>query len=358
MLLGLAGGGKAGGISPTPSSPTLSTAIVPADGLTLALTFIVPTEPLLPEDTITGLTVTVAGAGATFTAARTSNTVITLTMTTTIYDDQVVTVAYTAGNITDSLPTALGNFTAQAVTNNSTATATYVATKSIAFGGTDEYCNRADAAVHDVTTTMTLSAWVKGAATQDYTAIVSKTDNAVANNYNLLRSGDVAAKWSANISGGGNNKRWSSSVTVFDNTWHHVAYTFSSGTLAMYNDRVLDTGPPTKTVDGAVASLTPNSVGLRIGSNLTNGTPSAFFVGSITNVSLWNIALDQTGINALATAGKPADLTLHANYANCVSWYKCGDGDTIGANGILDTKGGLHMSPSNMESGDIVTDAP
>ncbi len=356
MLLGLAGGGKPS-VPATP--PTLLTATVPADGLTIALVFTVPSSPLLPAAGITGLTCTVAGSNATFTSSRTAADTITLTMTTTIYDDQVVTVSYAPGNITDTATTALEAFTNTAVTNNSTAVAPYVAANCLSFDGVNEYCGVGDDASLDFTTAMTMSFWVKGTTTS-YQGVVMKADtgSGAGRGYGVIVYGGTPGCVSAQIhqTSGSAQKIYTSSMVVMDGTWRHVVFTFASSTLKLYIDRTLDT--PTLTVNDVVSSINPNTAPLRVAAQTTSSATNSYFTGKISNLSLWNIALDQTAINALATSGKPADLSLHANYANCVTWHKLGDGDTIGASGILDTKGTLHMSPTNMESGDIVTDAP
>lgn len=231
------------------------------------------------------------------------------------------------------------------------------ATKSLVFDGVDEFAARADANAQDVGTAGTWSLWVKGAGIGNYGGITCKSDPTLGAGWAVLDSGDGSKKMGIQLFAGANQKRYNTSISVFDNTWHHVVFTFGSSAITVYVDRVLDT--PTKTSDQAVTTINNVAAGLRIGSQISNGTPATFYTGSITNFSLWNVALTQTAVTALATGGKPADLSLHANYGSCVSWYKCGDGDTIAANGILDsTANALHLSPTNMEAGDIVTDAP
>jgi len=352
MLLGMCRGKNTGGGAPA-TPPTLSTAVVPANGATIALTFAVPSEPLLPASGITGLTVTVDAVSATFTAARTANTVITLTMDVAIGASQAVLVSYAPGNITDTATTALEAFTDTAATNNSTY---YLSTKALDFDGVNEYCNRADAAAHDFTTAMTLSVWVKAASAADFAGIAMKHDyGTTQNSFAILRVGAIGKYL---IWDGSNTKQYTSALTSFDNTWHHMVMTFGASTLKIYVDQVLDASP-TKNNDDACTTLKNSTEGFRIGSQKAAGTPSNFLTGRLNNISLWSIALSQAEVEELANGGKPADLSLHSQYASCVSWYKCGDGDTIGANGILDsTTNALHLSPTNMESGDIVTDAP
>jgi hypothetical protein len=231
--------------------------------------------------------------------------------------------------------------------------ATYVSTYAIDFGGTNEVCSRADSASHDFGSAMSLSCWVNAAATLDYGGVVLKHDFSSDNGYAILRSGANAGKTRCIVTdSGGGTKQYDSSLTAFDSTWHHICFTFGGGVLKIYIDQVLDASPTLITND-AVTNLRGTAVGLRFGSQLSGGTPSNYYVGKLDEVSVWGIELSQAEVTALASGGKPADLSLHSQYANCASWYKCGDGDTNGANGVIDTKGALHLTPANMENGDF-----
>jgi hypothetical protein len=223
----------------------------------------------------------------------------------------------------------------------------YSQANALLFNGTTGYCSRADAAAHDFTTAMTISVWLKGANPATFVSIAGKSDvGANKRTYVIFNNSDVTTGWGYIVSadGGATNYNYQkSATTVFDSTWHHLVYTFSADTNKMYADRVLET-VLTTVADGTCNSLYNSDVGLIAGAQWSSGSAAFFLPGRLTNLSLWNVALDQTGVSALAAAGKPADLSLHANYANCVSWYKMGDGDGVGADGIVDTKGGLHLS--------------
>lgn len=237
------------------------------------------------------------------------------------------------------------------------AAAAAFSTNCLSFGGSNQFASRADAAAQDIGATATWSIWVKAAGAGNYGGIVQKGDAGVTPGYAILDSGDSSKKIGIQIYDGTNQKRYNASTAVFDSAWHHFVATFAASTLTLYVDRVLDAAP-IKTVDQAVTTINNVATGLRLGSQISSGTPAVFYTGKINNFSLWSVALNQSEINALASGGKPTDLSSHTQYANCVSWYKCGDGDTIAASGILDAKSALHLSPTNMVSGDIVADAP
>ncbi len=239
----------------------------------------------------------------------------------------------------------------------------YVATKSISFDGVNEFLSRANAAAHQFTTAMTISAWIKCSIQAGYGAIVFKglADGADVNewDYSLFPNADPYQQGCGTILGQADADYTfiDSQLTSVDGAWHHVVLTFGSSTTKIYTDGVLDTDTISFRT-GSFSSLLTSTNALNIGRQASSAV-SVYYSGRMTNISLWNAALSLAQINELVSSSKPADLVNHSLYAtNCVSWYKLGDGDTIGANGVLDTKGGLHLSPTNMDSSNIVSDAP
>ncbi len=273
----------------------------------------------------------------------------------------------TSGQASAALPMNLGantidvKVTAQntsATTYTTTATrAAYSSTKCLSFAAaSSQYANTADTSDHDFTTAMSLSCWLKGATPAGGTGIVTKADILSDISYYIGNAGTAPGKLYAIVSStGGFDKIYRSTAVVFDSTWHHVAITFGASTLKIYIDGALDT-TPTKEADGAVTTLKNSASGLSMGTLFNGGTPGNFYNGKVDELSLWSIALSATDITALYNSGKPADLSAHAQFANCKSWYKCGDGDTIGAAGIIDSVSAHNMSPTNTPT--IATDAP
>lgn len=158
-------------------------------------------------------------------------------------------------------------------------------------------------------------------------------------------------------------KDYQGSQTVFTISWKQFCFTLNTtlDRLRLYGDRVLDSSV-SKVSDGSVTAGLFNGTGrVFVGAIDKNasGVPASFFTGKLDHISIWNIELDSTGINATASAGKPADLASHPNFANLQHWYRMGEaGDTIATNGILDSKGSAHCNPVNLVSGDIVADVP
>jgi uncharacterized repeat protein (TIGR02059 family) len=101
------------------TAPVLQTAITPADGLTIALTYNETLDPgsvpATTDFTITGITRTISNVAV-------SGAVVTLTVSVAIYEGDSYTLDYTAGTnpIRDEYTNNADDFTNQSVTNNST----------------------------------------------------------------------------------------------------------------------------------------------------------------------------------------------------------------------------------------------
>ena len=147
--------------------------------------------------------------------------------------------------------------------------------------------------------------------------------------------------------------------------WNQFCFTIDTtsgaGVLNLYGNGTLDASP-FKAADSSMAAGIKSSTselliaGIRSGGGGPN--PAAFYNGNITNVSIWNIALDATGITNTRASSKPADLATHPNYSNLVHWYKLGDGDAVGTGTILGRRGSNHCTSVIVVSGDIVADVP
>lgn len=111
----------------------------------------------------------------------------------------------------------------------------------------------------------------------------------------------------------GNDSYASSTATVSDGQWHHVAVTRnSSGAINLYIDGVLD-GTGTDNT-GFINDAT------RIGAIIFNGAPSRPFTGEIDEVRIWNVARAQADIQAAM------NLEINPTYAGLVAFYNFNQG--------------------------------
>lgn len=233
-------------------------------------------------------------------------------------------------------------------------------TKSISFGGTDEFLRVSNSASLQISTNLTLSAWVKG-NNGAIGGIICKDDYGVAKrSYDLFQYPNIPSRIAAVVSQNGTDLLYlSSSLTAFDvvPAWHHVAMTFSNNTIKLYVDGVLDPSP-TLDLNATVNTLLVSDQDVTIGSFLQNNAPASVYIGLIDEPSIWNATLTDAEIAEIYNGGDPTNLLTHSKASNLVSWWRMGDavGDSITS--ILDQKGSNNATPTNMESGDIVTDAP
>jgi hypothetical protein len=150
---------------------------------------------------------------------------------------------------------------------------------ALSFNGTSAMVTVADANALDLTTGMTLEAWVFPTAATGVRDILIKEGTGV-DIYNLYaRNG--AGQPEANVLAGGAN-RWATGPALPLSTWTHLAGTYDGTTVRLYVNGV-QVG--TKAFTGVISTSTG---ALRIGGNSLWGE---FFQGQIDEVRIYNRAL-------------------------------------------------------------------
>lgn len=174
----------------------------------------------------------------------------------------------------------------------------------------------------DITGSLTLAAWVKttGSGTQ---GIIAKV-NLVGYQYYLV--GGVVR--GVTIDGGGSTQT-TGLITVNDNVWHHVAYTFNGSLGCVYVDGVLDQ-----------CSANTRNPGDPVGSQVKFGSTSGGFdtlPGLLADPRIYNAALTAGQISFLASGFdvQPASLVSHwpLTEGSGLSFADCTDSN----GGALDT---------------------
>ena len=157
---------------------------------------------------------------------------------------------------------------------------------ALSFDGVNDWVTIGDTAALDLTTGMTLEAWVAPSTLSGWrTALLKERPGGLA--YSLYTSGDgtrpsgyVAAPGDVAVIG-------SASLPV--NSWAHVALTYDGATLRLFVNGV-------QVIARALSSAITTSTGvLRIGGN---SVWSEFFQGRIDEVRIYNRALTATEIQA------------------------------------------------------------
>ncbi|EMQ94818.1 hypothetical protein D778_00458 [Xanthomarina gelatinilytica] len=154
--------------------------------------------------------------------------------------------------------------------------------RSVYFNGTTNYIDMEDALDLNASE-FTLSAWVNRKANSLNKSILSKRDAAYTQGYDfkINATGRFEVSWKT---AAGSLQQIVSNTTIPEDTWHHLAVIYQSGTAYLYIDGVLD-----KQENKTSPNNTTESFYIGAASKLT---PQAFFHGNIDEVRVWNTALD------------------------------------------------------------------
>jgi hypothetical protein len=208
------------------------------------------------------------------------------------------------GGATTADASGLGN---HAVISGATRTASGYSGNALQFNGTSDWVTVNDSASLDLTSGMTLEAWVKPANLNGWRTILSKelsTNDAV---YSFYASDDTNKPWMGQIING-SVKPLSGVSSLTANTWSHVTATYDGQTQRLYVNGVQVSQ---RAQTGAIQ--TSNYV-MRIGGNSIWGE---YFQGTIDEVRIYNRALSSTEVGTdyktAVSTSNPAKLILGNN---------------------------------------------
>jgi PKD repeat protein len=156
---------------------------------------------------------------------------------------------------------------------------------ALSFNGTSNFVTVADANSLDLTTGMTIEAWINPSVATGTRDVIIKEGTGV-DIYNLYYRDD-AGKPEGNVFVGGSN-RTALGTSIPINTWTHLAATYNGTALQLFINGV---SVASTTVTGAIT--TSNGV-LRIGGN---GLWGEWFQGMIDDVRIYSRALTTSEIN-------------------------------------------------------------
>ncbi len=166
----------------------------------------------------------------------------------------------------------------------------------VSFDGTDDAMSVTDNGALDVTSTVTISAWINAAnLTGVHTVLAKRHASLTEANYGLRTNGtNLDFYWA---SGGVWQVRSTSGVGLGMNTWYHVAATYDgSSTVAIYVNGVPATSYCTSgTCTGALVTDADTLVIGRAGNYL-----GEYFNGKLDDIRIYNRVLSSTEIASLA----------------------------------------------------------
>ena len=161
------------------------------------------------------------------------------------------------------------------------------------FDGVDDYIEIADNSLLDMSSTLTVGAWVRfdALSTGDIRTVVSKDENY---EFHIDQQGRVYWWWNDPY---GNVRTLTSSTALMAGSWNHIAVSYRSGYQVIY-------------VNGKVAaqsyqtgSLMLNSDPLQIGGD--QGMSGRYFNGSVDEVQIFSQALSQNQVLEMMRKTRP-----------------------------------------------------
>jgi hypothetical protein len=243
-------------------------------------------------------------------------------------------------------------------------TSASVAIKALDLDGTDDFVLVGDHATLDITSNLSISAWVNCDSQTGNAAIVTKYNSSVGQRSFFLATNTLLPRKlrfaisDDGTSAAGHLLDWRTNNDVLPASgWAHVAFTFASGTPKLYVDAVEITSF-NKVADPGITSIYSSSADVIIGS--LNAGSAYFWTGEVCNVSIWDTGvLTQADVTALYNSGNnldPADLTPSGTASLVSSWLWNSSLPLVpGANDVPDNTGSNDgTTQGTMTGGDVV----
>ena len=143
---------------------------------------------------------------------------------------------------------------------------------------------------------------------------------------------------------------------ITDGNWHHLVATSGGNSpltpadIEIYVDGHHCTGAERTDNAGSITNTTVTADAMRV-------SISGSYVGNLCHASGWDFALTPAQVAELYGSGAPQDLNA-MSFAAPVFWDTLGDGDALGAGGMIDLISAQNGTATNMVGGDWVADVP
>ncbi|MHB9071197.1 MAG: LamG domain-containing protein [Sedimentisphaerales bacterium] len=168
---------------------------------------------------------------------------------------------------------------------------------AINFDGSGDYVDIGNAANLNITSKITVAAWIKvNTFDKAYQAVITKGDSS----WRLQRY-STTGRMEFSCSGT-SNPILIGIRSINDGLWHHVAGVYTGIRMYLYVDGVLDN------YQDAIGSISTNSAPVYIGEN--SEATGRYFNGRIDSVKVWKKGLSSVEIWELYTGGSPAGTDL------------------------------------------------
>jgi glucose/arabinose dehydrogenase/PKD repeat protein len=208
---------------------------------------------------------------------------------------------------------------------------------ALSFDGVNDWVTVADSNSLDLTTGMTLMAWVNPAAlTGRWRTVLFKEGGPGSMDYSLYAADDAVKPVGQVYIGGEQNALGAAALPL--NAWSHLAVTYDGAVLRLY---VNGASAGTKSIAG---QITPTTGALRIGGN---NIWAEWFQGAIDEIRIYNRALTQaeiqTDMNTPVGPAAPPDTTAPSSPTGLAATPAIGRA-TLTWNGSTDNVGVNHYN--------------
>lgn len=242
-----------------------------------------------------------------------------------------------------------------------------LSTRAIEFDGTDDIVTLTDDDVFSPTdgatdTPFSISAWVYvGDIASDNGPFVTKSNNTVVarNEYIFKHANGVLQFFiydSALSASGSAIRALASAPSLSSATWHHVVATYdgsgSQNGMNVYTDGSLTAAA--KSQAGTYVRLRNTTTALTFGATEDLANSNRIFEDYLADICFFSKELSAAevleifgGTSGVAGSGRVKNMDNFSDTSSLVGWWKMGDGDNSGTNGILDSIGSNNGTMQN-----------
>jgi GH43 family beta-xylosidase len=174
------------------------------------------------------------------------------------------------------------------------------------FNGVNDYVDCGSRIGNDVQHALTLAAWIRADAFNDWGGIISKGTNASPYALQVWHNGSV--RFTANFNappGAIGSGSWNSAGKMATGQWYHIAVTYDGVNVRFYINAKLDSYQPPATLRFGVVNEP-----LSIGADFPGG--DEFFAGTIRDVRIYGRALNLAEIRNISGFDQPPHFTSPA----------------------------------------------
>lgn len=190
---------------------------------------------------------------------------------------------------------------------------------ALSFDGTDDVVTISRKAEHDISSAITLEAWVYATKSSGVQNVIAKSAAGGSSGYIFPRTDDGWTNTTFWLYIAGSGWRAFSAPFPGRDAWHHLAATYDGSNVKIYVDGTLQT---TQAQTGAIA--TSNSIAITLGNQ---PGLNEFFGGAVDEVRVWDIVRTEAQIQA--SMNRELD---PASQTGLVAYFTCNQGISSGTN--------------------------